>query len=212
MSARSAPPVKICGVTRERDAELSLALGARFLGLNFHPPSPRFLEIDRARRIADAVRGRVELVGVFVNRELAEVAEIDRRVGLDLLQFHGDESPDYLAPVAERAIKAFRLGEEWTGEEVERFPGVWGFLLEARHATLFGGSGQSWSYERARTLATDKPVLLAGGVGPDNAREALERSGAWGLDVCSGVEASPGVKDRRLLERLFGELRIAPAN
>jgi phosphoribosylanthranilate isomerase len=212
MTARETPAVKICGVTREEDAERAVELGARFLGLNFYPPSPRHLEVDRARRIAEAVRGRVELVGVFVNRELAEVEEIDRRVGLDLLQFHGDESPDYLAPVADRAIKAFRLGEEWTGEEIELFPKVWGFLLEARHATLFGGTGESWSYERARTVATERPVLLAGGVGPGNAREALERSGAWGLDVCSGVEESPGLKDRALLERLFWELRIAPGN
>ena len=203
------PIVKICGVTRPEDAELAVDLGADYLGLNFHPPSPRFLGIDRARRVADSVRGRVELVGVFVNRTLAEVEEYGDRVGLDLYQFHGDESAEAIQPVAARALKAFRLDEDWSPRELEGFENVWGFLLEGRHSKLFGGSGDSWDYERVAGLETGKPVLLAGGIRPENARTALEVSGASGVDVCSGVESRPGTKDGALLRRLFAELRIA---
>lgn len=203
------PAVKICGVTRVEDAERAVELGASHLGLNFHPPSPRFVDADRARRIADSVRGRVELVGVFVNRPIAEVEELAERVGLDLLQFHGDETASAIQPLASRAIKAFRLDGSWSESVLDDFADVWGFLVEGRHPTLYGGTGESWGYERIAAIDFAKPVLLAGGIKPGNARQALDASGAWGLDVCSGVESAPGVKDAGLLERLFAELRIA---
>ncbi len=203
------PVVKICGVTRVEDAERAVELGAGYLGLNFHPPSPRCLEIDQARRIADRVRGRVGLVGVFVNRPPAEIAEIGDRVGLDLYQFHGDETAEAIAPLAERAIVAIRLDDAWSESALEGFAGVWGFLVESRHPTLFGGTGASWAYERVAAIDFGKPVLVAGGIRPETARRALEASGAWGVDVCSGVESSPGIKDAGLLERLFAELRMA---
>lgn len=205
----SRPLVKICGVTRVEDAERAVALGATHLGLNFHPASPRFLATEQARRIADQVGGRVELVGVFVDRPRAEVEELGRRTGLDLFQFHGHETAEEIGPLAERAIKAIRLDDSWSSSELEGFRGVWGFLIEGRHPSLYGGTGESWAYERIAAIDFGKPVLVAGGIRPENARQALEASGASGVDVCSGVESRPGVKDERLLERLFAELRIA---
>ena len=205
----TSPAIKICGVTSLADAELAVALGADLLGLNFHPPSPRFLELDDARRIADAVRGRVDLVGVFVNRPLTEVEEIDERVGLDLFQFHGDETAASIAPIAGRAIKAFRVDDDWRASALGPYAACHAFLVEARHPTLYGGAGESWGYERLAAIEFERPVLVAGGIRPDNAREALEESGAWGIDVCSGVESRPGRKDPELLERLFAEFRIA---
>ncbi len=203
------PAVKICGITRIEDAERAVELGAAYLGLNFHPPSPRFVDVDRARRIADRVRGRAGLVGVFVNRPLAEVEEIGERVGLDLFQFHGDETAAAIRPLAGRTIKALRLDEGWSESALEGFGDVWGFLVESRHPTLFGGTGQSWAYERLAAIDFGKPVLVAGGIRPGTARRALEASRAWGVDVCSGVESAPGIKDAALLEQLFAELRIA---
>ncbi len=203
------PTIKICGVTRVEDAERAVALGAGMLGLNFYPPSPRALSVERAREIADSVRGRVRLVGVFVDRAAAEVEEIGDRVGLDLFQFHGDEPPEAIAPFGRRAIKAFRLDGSGSPDGWRDYPEAWGFLFEGRHPSLYGGTGESWSYQRLASIETDRPVLVAGGIRPGNARRALELSGASGLDVCSGVESEPGVKDPVLLSKLFAELRIA---
>jgi phosphoribosylanthranilate isomerase len=198
--------VKICGITRQEDACLAVELGARFIGLNFYPGSPRALAPERARAIADSVRGRAAVVGVFVNRPAAEVRAIDAEVGLDLLQFHGDEAPADLAPWGGRAMKAFRTGGDVGGVRPQLFPAAWGFLFDLHHPTLYGGTGEGWPYEALSALALDRPFFVAGGIRPGNARRALEASGAFGLDVCSGVESAPGVKDRALLERLFGEV------
>ena len=203
--------IKVCGVTRPEDAQLAVELGADLLGLNFHPPSPRCLDVERAAQIADSVRGRLLLVGVFVDRPAEEVEEIGARVGLDLFQFHGDESREEIARFGSRAIRVLRLTSEPSIEALDPFPQAWGFLAESRHGS-HGGAGRSWPYEWLRGLPTDRPVLVAGGVGPDNAGEALTRSGATGVDVCSGVESASGIKDEALLRRLFDEVRDAQEN
>ena len=213
--------IKICGVTRSADARLAVELGADLLGLNFHPPSPRCVDPARAQEIAAAVGGRVPLVGVFVNRPVAEIEEVVERVGLDLVQLHGDEGPDQVAHFANRAIKVFRRETPPEAEVLARYPQVWGFLFDVPHETLYGGTGRSWAYE-AVVGRPDLPhrvggrtVLIAGGVSPDNVAEiraAVEVAGFGdrlpvGVDVCSGVEAAPGIKDRERMERLFSEVR-----
>lgn len=198
--------VKICGVTRPEDAELSVGLGADLLGLNFYPPSPRCLSVDAARRIAEAVRGRVPLVGVFVDRPPAEVEEVGEGVGLDLLQFHGDEPAGQIERFGAQAIQVLRLEGEPARDLTAGYPSAWGFLAEVRHEA-YGGVGRSWPYEWVGRLTDERPVLVAGGVTPDNARAVLSRSGAAGIDVCSGVESAPGVKDEGLLRQLFDEIR-----
>jgi len=213
--------IKICGVTRSADARLAVELGADLLGLNFHPPSPRYVDPAQAREIAAAVGGRVPLVGVFVNRPVAGIEELVERVGLDLVQLHGDERPDQVAHFGNRAIKVFRRQTPPEAEELARYPQVWGFLFDVPHETLYGGTGQSWAYEAVvgcpdlPQRAGGRRVLIAGGVSPDNVagiRAAVEAAGLGdrlpvGVDVCSGVEAAPGVKDRERMERLFSEVR-----
>ncbi len=209
------PRVKVCGVTRPADAALAVELGAELVGVNFHPPSPRAVSPRRAAAIARAVRGRAALVGVFVRRPRAEVEEIAAAAGLDLLQFHGDEAPEELAPFAGRAVKVVRLAPGPAAAPAELaaaiagYPAAWGFLFDVRHDTLFGGTGRSWSWSALAPLAggDPRPRLVAGGVGPGNVRRALAESRADGVDVCSGVESAPGIKDPDLLERLFSELR-----
>lgn len=210
------PLVKVCGITRAEDLELAIALGADLVGLNFHPPSPRYLERDRAAALAARARGRVGVVGVFVDRPRAEVEAIDAAVGLDLLQFHGGEGPDDLAPFGARAVKVLRLapGERPAAAALAAtfaaHPAAWGFLVDVRHESLHGGTGRSWSWDAvAGADAGGRPLLVAGGIRPDNAAAALAASGAAGLDVCSGVESAPGVKDRALLEGLFRAARAA---
>lgn len=203
------PSVKICGVTRVEDAELAVSLGASFIGLNFYPPSPRFVSLDQARSIADAVRGRAQVVGVFVNRPAAEVEAIDEAVGLDLVQLHGDEGPEEVAAFGARAIKVVRTRGSLAGFAATSYPAAWGFLFDVLRADLYGGSGEPWAYACLAGLGLDRPFLVAGGIRPGTARQALAASGAAGVDVCSGVESEPGIKDPRRLEQLMQEVLVA---
>jgi len=198
--------VKICGVTDPANALAAVEMGADYLGLNFYPASPRFLTIERAREIADAARGRVPLVGVFVSSSPDEIAETVEKVGLDLVQFSGDEKLEAVAPFLERAIKVFRAGRLPGREDLAVWRAVWGVLIDAPHRSLYGGTGEAWDYEAANALA-GRRVFLAGGIGPDNARRAVEAAKPWAIDVCSRVESAPGIKDPELLRRLFQEVR-----
>ncbi len=205
--------VKICGVTQRADAELAVALGADLLGLNFYPQSPRYIAPKAAGAIANAVRGRTLLVGVFVNCRPAEVAAIAADVGLDLLQFHGDEGPQAIAPFAAQALKVFRLNDDFDPAVVQDYPLVWGFLLDTPQAKLYGGSGQTWNFAKLarfrENVGAGPRTLIAGGLRPDNVRAALALARPDGIDVCSGVEASPGKKDPQLLCQLFAEIAHA---
>ena len=199
--------VKVCGVVDPGNALLAVNMGAHFLGLNFYPRSPRFVEARRAREIADAVRGRVTLVGVFVSRPAGEVREIVDEVGLDLVQFSGDEGPEDVAPFAGRAIKVFRSGGDPGREALAPYENVWAWLFDAPHGSLYGGTGAAWEYEAIGKLPRGRRVFLAGGLGPDNVRRAAESLRPYAVDVCSRVESAPGIKDAELLRRLFEEVR-----
>ena len=214
------PLVKICGVTTVGDAVAAVELGADLVGLNFHPPSPRYLETAKAAEIAAAVRAgggaRVRVVGVFVDRPRREIEAVDQAVGLDLVQLHGDEPADEVAAFGGRALQVHRLapGAAPPRAELEAVvaahPAAWGFLFDVRHDSLYGGTGESWRWGAVAGLADPRPRLVAGGIRPENARRALAESGAAGVDVCSGVESAPGVKDRGRMAHLFAELAAAP--
>jgi phosphoribosylanthranilate isomerase len=204
--------VKVCGVTGPADALAAVELGADYLGLNFYRASPRYVEPGRALAIAEAVRSssrNVPLVGVFVNASRAEVESIDGSLGLDLMQFHGDEEPGFVAPFAKRAIKAFRTGGLPGPDELAAWGAVWGILVDAPHDTLYGGTGATWDYARVGSIAggSGRRLFLAGGLGPDNARQAVDNVRPYAIDVCSRVESRPGSKDLELLRRLFQEVR-----
>ncbi len=213
------PRVKICGVRTVEEAALAVELGADLIGLNFHPPSPRYLSEAAAAELITTVRQRLEgpnvlWAGVFVNRPVVEVDEIGRSVGLDLLQFHGDERPEDVAKVAGRAIKAFRVKDRLDAAVLHGWLelGAWGFVVDSRHPTLYGGSGESWNFESLKdpslaSLLANRRVLIAGGLSPDNVSAALGAAQPWGIDLCSGIEAAPGKKDPELMRRLFEEIR-----
>ncbi len=204
----SRPVVKICGVTSPAEAMLAAELGADLVGLNFYPPSPRYLEVHEAVEIADAVRGRVKLVGVFVNVPAAQLEGVAATVGLDLLQFHGDETVAEVTPFAPRALKAFRVRDRLDAAALEGYGEVWGVLVDSRHPSLYGGSGESWNFQSLRQLEGRLPrrTFIAGGLNPDNVRAAIAAARPYGIDLCSGVEAEPGRKDPELLRRLFEEI------
>jgi phosphoribosylanthranilate isomerase len=201
--------IKICGVTREADAVRAAELGASFVGLNFWPGSPRCVEVEAARRIAERLEGQARVVGVFVDQPPDLVQEISDRVGLDLLQLHGDEGPGFVGMFGDRAIKVFRFGADFDPSVLRDFPDVWGYLFDCDHPTLFGGSGVAWPYERVAGLGGAKPVIVAGGLRPANVAQAIARSGADIVDVSSGIESQPGIKDPELMERFIHEVHHA---
>jgi phosphoribosylanthranilate isomerase len=212
--------VKICGVADVASAVLSAELGADYLGLNFWSGSPRRIDLGRAREIAAAARAAapgVALVGVFVNPAAREVEAAAAAVGLDLLQFSGDEPPSAVLPFAERAIKALRIHD---ARAVAAYAGCWGLLFDTPRgaaaaagpaaptaATAYGGTGRAWDYGAAAgALAAGRRVFLAGGLGPDNVRRVVATLRPFAVDVCSRVETAPGRKDPRLLRQLFEEV------
>ena len=205
--------VKICGVTTAADARLAVDLGTDFIGLNFYRPSPRWIDVDLAARIRRAVGNRARAVGIFVNHTREQVEAIDRKVGLDYLQFSGDESVDLVARFSDRAIRVRRVGGAATPTPIPD-EDCWAVLIDRAHKRLYGGSGESWDYAAAADLVLTpgaggerRRVFIAGGIGPGNVAEvAAAVPGAYAVDTCSGVESSPGHKDRAKLEQLFANL------
>ena len=199
--------VKICGLRTYDEAMAAIEAGADLLGFNFYKPSPRYItpwECMRLQvRLQIALQGMVNrkiiMVGVFVNHGANETASVLGDCNLDLAQLSGDESPDEMAALGEKAFKALR---PTTSEELVRavaeYPrrsGSPSWLVDASHQGYYGGSGQQAAWHLARQLAVQTPILLAGGLTVENVGIAIRQVHPWGVDVASGVESSPGCKD-----------------
>ncbi len=188
--------VKICGIKTITDACAAVAAGADVLGFNFYPKSPRCIDLETCARITAMLKAEVPaitLVGVFVDATLAEVQTTLQTCRLDLAQLHGDEDPQMLKRLAPYAFKALRGGTDHLDDYARA--GAPAFLLDAAVKGAYGGSGQTGDWQAATQLAQRYAFFLAGGLNPGNVAEALRRVRPWGVDVASGVEASPGVKD-----------------
>ena len=186
--------VKICGITNIEDALQAVAAGADALGFVFHPPSPRCVTPDQAGAIIRELPPFIQTVGLFVNTDLALVNETADRCGLDLVQLHGDEPPEYCTGVQRRVLKAFRVRDEASLEPVRQYR-VAGFLLDAWSPESYGGTGRTFNWEVAAEVKRYGPLVLAGGLTPENVRQAVELVKPYAVDVSSGVEAAPGKKD-----------------
>lgn len=184
--------VKICGVTRAEDAEMAIHFGADLIGLNFYPPSPRSLTLEQARGIRRVIGDRCEVVGVFVNAARSYIEQRMRELKLDYLQFHGDEDDEALSGWPLKVIRALRLGGIVSADVIERCKADY-MLLDTWHPQLFGGTGRARSLEGLDGLALDR-VILSGGLNPENVREAAALR-PYAVDVASGIESVPGVKD-----------------
>jgi phosphoribosylanthranilate isomerase len=183
--------VKVCGITRVEDAEGCVALGVDMIGLNFVSSSPRCLDIARAKAIADAVRGRIEIVGVVADLDEAAMVALRDAVGIDRLQLHGAEPPEVCAKLG--AIKALRVGSAADVAEAARYAGL--ILVDAKVPGTLGGTGKTVDFALVAPLAQARPIVLAGGLGPGNVAAAIAAIRPWGVDAASGVERAPGVKD-----------------
>lgn len=192
-------PVKICGLTRAEDASLAWAAGASALGFVFHPASPRAVTARRVREIRRALPPEAFCIGVFVDVEPARINAAAEEAGLDAVQLHGRETPEACAAVSLPVIKAFRAED---AGRLHEYP-VAAFLLDAAHPTLAGGTGLRADWRLALRIARKFRLILAGGLDPRNILEAARLVGPAGLDVCSGVEAAPGLKDPQLLKLLL---------
>ena len=211
--------VKTCGITRVQDAELCVELGAWALGLIFWPDSPRACALEDAETIAALLRRRVELAGVFVNQPLDEVAQVADRVGLTLLQLHGDEGPAYCREAARRTgckvMKAVRVKDAAQIQALQSFHTDY-HLLDAHVPGRPGGTGQSFNWELAARHDWPAPVVLSGGLNPDNVAEGIRIARPFGVDTASGTEEAPGRKDPRRLQGFFraveqADRALAPA-
>lgn len=188
--------IKICGITNTGDALIAAELGAHALGFIFYPKSPRYVAPDKARHIIGQLPPFVATVGVFVDEDAATVREIASLAGLDWLQLHGSESPDYCRSLGRRVIKGFRVkGDEIFSQLTEYKGAAQAFLLDAYKPGTPGGTGETFDWAIARQARKCGPIILAGGLTPENVTEAIRVAQPQAVDVASGVEAAPGKKD-----------------
>jgi phosphoribosylanthranilate isomerase len=194
--------IKICGITRPEDAAVAVEQGAHALGFVFWPNSPRFIDPYRARAIVSALPSFVTTVGVFVNQRSEYVNGVAALVGLAAVQLHGDESPAYAAAMTRPVVKAIALGAAGQVDAVA-WPLRVTLLLDVDDPVRRGGTGSTIDWASASTIAAARRVVLAGGLTPENVGDAIARVKPFGIDVSSGVESSPGIKDHGRLKALF---------
>lgn len=189
--------VKICGITRVEDADAAVVAGAGAIGFVFWPRSPRFIDPYRARAIAARLPPFVTPVGLFVNQAREHVNAVASLVRLGAVQLHGDESPEFAASIEAPVIRALSVNQ------VGAWPAETTLLLDAHDPVQRGGTGRTIDWTAAAAIAAQRRVLLAGGLTPENVADAIARVRPFGIDVSSGVERSPGVKDHQRLRALF---------
>jgi phosphoribosylanthranilate isomerase len=203
--------IKICGITNKDDAHAALDAGADTLGFNFDPRSPRYVAPSLARAIIEALPSEVLCVGVFVNEETPEAVErVAAESGVASVQLHGDESPEYCEALRGRGvIKALRVGESFAPEAALNYPAD-AVLLDSFSRLARGGTGETFDWALARrTRELVSELYLAGGLTPENVAAAVRAVRPYALDVCSGVEVSPGRKSPELMRRFAAAARSA---
>lgn len=208
--------VKICGLTRPEDAKLAVQEGAWALGMIMWPASPRHCEPARAAEIADEHRRSAEIAGVFVDQPLDEVVNLTNEIGLTMVQFHGDEGLKFCTTVAQRTgarvTKSFRVQNRSVLAEMGKYFDVDYHLLDSYKAGVPGGTGQTfdWSFLASHPRRGNVPLILSGGLTPVNVAEAIGAVQPFAVDVASGVESEPGIKDADKIRAFFAAVRSAP--
>jgi phosphoribosylanthranilate isomerase len=194
--------IKICGITSIEDAMVAVEAGADALGFVFYEKSPRYINPVRAAEIILRLPPFIQTVGLFVNEDAEKINWTADYCGLDLVQLHGDESPEDCLEVNRRVIKAFRVQNIVSIEPLNKFQ-VSGYLLDAWCPDCYGGTGRTFNWELAEAARKFGPIILAGGLSPDNIAEAIASVNPYGVDVSSGVESAPGKKDAALIKKFI---------
>jgi phosphoribosylanthranilate isomerase len=199
--------VKVCGIRRLEDALLAVELGASALGFVFWPHSPRAVSADEAREITRLLPPFVAPAGVFVNQPREDVLDIAFRAGVTVIQLHGDEDASSYAGCPFRVIKTLPVGPGFTMAAVDGVPGEMTLLLDAHDPVRRGGTGRSIEWSVAAAAAARRAVILSGGLTPENVGNAIRAVRPYAVDVSSGVESAPGVKDHTKLRAFFAALQ-----
>ena len=208
---------KICGITRAQDIQSVVEAGADAIGFVFFPPSPRHVSIEQAQSLASLVPAYVQLVGLFVNASAEEIQTVLDSVPLDVLQLHGDETPEQCQQIAlhckRRWYKAIQVKPDLDIlTEIQRYQavGASAVLLDAWHPDLKGGTGHCFDWNQFPQL--DIPLILAGGLTPENVSDAIDTTAAFAVDVSGGVESAKGIKDQQRIEQFIQGVQRGSAN
>ena len=199
--------IKICGITSVEDALAAARLGADAIGLVFYPPSPRYVEVEQAAEIAAALPPFVTTVGLFVNADEQTIADVVSRVRIDLIQFHGNECKDYCGLHQRPYIKAVRMSDDVDlDKQLNDFSQARGLLLDTYKAGVPGGTGEQFNWDRVPAHVAGK-IILAGGLTPENVKDAVAQVNPYAVDVSGGVESAPGKKDTEKMARFIEAVR-----
>jgi len=205
--------VKICGLTNVEDARKAEELGADYLGFVFFDKSLRVITLPACERIVDGLKGSSKKVGLFLDQPIAEVARIARAAGLDALQLHGDEGPEYINEMIKVfrkriiIIKSFKIKKGFDFSVLDKYPMVDFILFDTFKEGMPGGTGIAFDWDIVSGRTFQKPLFLAGGLNPGNVREAVRKVNPYAVDIASGVESSPGKKDHALMEGFINAAR-----
>lgn len=205
--------IKMCGTTRQDDAVTAVKLGVDALGFIFYEKSPRSIDPEEAKLIIEQLPPLITTVGVFVDKKRKEVEEIVQYCGLGYAQLHGQETPKYCERLIRSAapcqvLKVLRVNDHLHAEDIAPYNDiVHGFLLDTYRKDAVGGTGETFDWSLIGQLSLRRPYLLAGGLDPDNIEEALEAVRPYGVDVNSGLEKSPGIKDHNLMREFIKKVR-----
>lgn len=188
--------IKICGITRIEDALCAVESGADAIGFVFYPRSPRYITPEKAKEIISSIPPFITTVGVFVNEKMDTLIDMASYTGIDIVQLHGDEPPEYCHSLGRRFIKAFRIKENFDIEKIGQYKQASAFLLDTYHTESPGGTGKVFDWNRAIEAKKYGKIILAGGLNPENVAGAIKKVNPYGVDVSSGVETGvKGIKD-----------------
>ncbi len=201
--------IKICGITNFEDALKACSLGIDVIGFNFYKKSSRYILPSKAREISLKLPPFISVVGVFVNEKIEKIRKITSECFLSAVQLHGDETPEFVEKLNLPVIKAFRIKGEKDTEEIRKYTGkVKAFLLDTYVKGEFGGTGKNFNWEIARKVKKfNVPVILAGGINPLSVKDAIKEVKPFAIDVASGVERKPGIKDFHLMKELVNKVK-----
>ena len=198
--------VKYCGISKPQDALLAAELGVDAVGLVFYPPSPRALDLKSAQEIVLALPPFVSIVALFLDPSAAQVTRVMERMQIDVLQFHGQESPEFCQSFGYPYIKAIGMAKPAVFEQVQQLHGsAKAFLLDSHEHGAAGGTGEAFNWAK-QAPQTSKPLILAGGLRVDNVAAGIRQLKPYGVDVSSGIESARGVKDHALMRKFMNEV------
>ena len=197
--------VKICGITSLKDAEMAVNYSVSAIGMIFCPDSPRYVDPAEVEQWIDRIPDSVKKVGVFVNEQIDTINKITRQLKLEFIQLHGDESPEFCNGIIRPVIKVFRVGDDFDAIVLNEYD-VHGFLFDTYKKGNPGGTGTRFNWDLIANLKTETPIILSGGLTPENVLNGIEAVNPAAVDVNSGVESVPGVKDEEKIKELFSVL------